>query len=164
VRHIPEGSFNVYNFSRTGLADDNRWNVRGEPTLYLARDQDVALAEWARHLEIDRAQPLARLTKRRKVYRFQIHLDQVFDLCDPATWLALSLTDAPQTFLDKAIARATAQFIRRTTPAVAIFTPSMAFLDQLDQWVLAIFLEKLGDNVRDALHAVADDGDFTLSR
>lgn len=36
VRHIPNGSYDVYDFSRAGLAVDNRWNVQGEPTLYLA--------------------------------------------------------------------------------------------------------------------------------
>ena len=165
MRHIPDGPFDVYDFSRAGLADDNRWNVRGEPTLYLARDRDVALAEWARHLDVDRASALAPLTRRRKVYRFEVNLDQVLDLCDPAAWQALSLSGAPEVFLDKAVARATAQFIRRTTPAVAVLTPSVAFLDRLDQWVLAIFLDKLGgtDAIRNALPAVAGDGYFTLS-
>ena len=142
---------------------DNRWNELGEPTLYLARDRDVALAEWARHLDVDRAAALASLTRRRKVYRFEVVLEQVLDLCDPGVWQALSLTGAPEIFLDKAVARATAQFIRRTTPAVAIFTPSVAFLDRLDQWVLAIFLEKLKGSVHKALPAIADNGYFTLS-
>lgn len=163
VRHIPDRPFDVYDFSRAGLATDNRWNMPGEPTLYLARDRDVALAEWARHLDVDRAAALAPLTRRRKVYRFEIVLEQVLDLCDPALWQALSLTDAPEIFLDKAVARATAQFIRRTTPAVAIFTPSVAFLDRLDQWVLAIFLEKLQGSVREVLPADANDEYFTLS-
>ena len=163
MRHIPDGPFDIYDFSRAGLATDNRWNIQGEPTLYLARDRDVALAEWARHLDVDRAEALAPLTRRRKVYRFEIVLDHVLNLCDPITWQALSLTGAPEIFLDKAVARATAQFIRHTTPAVAIFTPSVAFLDQLGQWVLAIFLEKLKGSIRETLPTVTDDGYFTLS-
>jgi hypothetical protein len=31
-------------------SDSNRWNRLGEPTLYLAGDQRVLAAEWARHL------------------------------------------------------------------------------------------------------------------
>jgi len=163
VRHLPEGLFDPEDFSRTGLAMDNRWNARGEPTLYLARDHSVALAEWARHLDTDRAPFLAKYTRRRQVYRFQITLNLVLDLCEPTIWNALSLRDAPQVFLNKAAARATAQFIRYTTPAVAIFTPSIAFLDRLDQWVLVIFLEKLGDTVQETLHSVGEAGSFSLA-
>lgn len=32
------------------MSDDNRWNRRGEPSLYLAGDVGVAAGEWARHV------------------------------------------------------------------------------------------------------------------
>ncbi len=49
--------------------------------------------------------------------------------------------------MDVTIAWATAQFIRPTTPAIAILVPLMALLDR---WVMVIFMEKiLGENLVD---------------
>jgi hypothetical protein len=73
----------------------------------------------------------------------KVKLNRTLNLCDRLGWQELSLKDAPNCFLDKKIARATAQFIRQTTIVEAIFVPSMAFLDQMDKWVLVVFLEKL---------------------
>ena len=73
------------------------------------------------------------------------------------------MKDAPNCFLDKNIARATAQFIRQTTIVEAIFVPSMAFLDQMDKWVLVIFLEKLPiDQPLEFLPKVEDYGYFNV--
>jgi hypothetical protein len=73
------------------------------------------------------------------------------------------LKDAPNCFLDQKIARATAQFIRQTTIVEAIFVPSMAFLDQMDKWVLVLFLEKLSmDKPLEFLPKVEDYGYFNL--
>lgn len=163
VRHLPKGARDAYDFSHTGLADDNRWNIRGDPTLYLARDKDVALAEWARHLQVDRSPLLAGYTKTRQVYRFEVRLRHTLDLGDPQVWKELSLEDAPYCFLDKAMARATATFVRKTTAAEAVFVPSAAFLDQLNKWVLAVFLEKLPENPRSFLSSVVEDGQFTIN-
>ncbi len=142
-RHLPDGNYNVYDFSYTGLAANNRWNIQGEQTLYLAGSVDVAAGEWSRHFQFDRSKQLSAKTKRRKVYQMTVNLNYTLNLCDRCCWQELSLKDAPNCFLDKNIARATAQFIRQTTIVEAIFVPSMAFLDQMDKWVLVIFLEKL---------------------
>ena len=49
-RHIPAGSpVGVLDFRFAGRSADNRWNAQGEPTVYLASDRGVALAELARH-------------------------------------------------------------------------------------------------------------------
>ena len=80
VRHIPQGPHDVYDFSRAGLAADNRWNSQGDPTLYLARDRGVALAEWARHLREERSPLLAQYAKKRTVYRFRVELQHTLDL------------------------------------------------------------------------------------
>ena len=145
-RHLPDGNYDVYDFQYAGLSRHNRWNVWGEPTLYLAASMDVASAEWSRHFQYDRPRELAAKTKRRRVYCFQVQLQRSLSLCKPKVWRELSLQDAPHCFLDKEQARATARFIRVTTEVEAIFVPSMAFLDNLKQWVLVIFLEKLGDD------------------
>ncbi|GFE68457.1 RES domain-containing protein [Chroococcus sp. FPU101] len=144
-RHLPDGDYDVYDFRYAGLAQNNRWNLFGESTLYLAGSIDVAAAEWSRHFQFDRPQKLAAQTKRRKVYCFEVSLNRTLNLCEPQLWEELSLLNAPNCFLEKNVARATAQFIRQTTEVEAIFVPSMAFLDRLDKWVLVIFLEKLSN-------------------
>lgn len=162
VRHIPDGPYNVYDFSRAGLATDNRWNVQGEPTLYLASEKDVALGEYARHFKVERSETLARKVKRRKVYRFAIRLTHTLDLCNAKVWQTLSIENVPNCFLDKEVARATAQFIRKTTNVEAIFVPSVVFLDRIDKWVLVMFLEKLPNDPYQFLPEVMEDGFFEV--
>ena len=162
-RHLPDGNYDVCDFSYTGLAANNRWNIQGEQTLYLAGRVDVAAGEWSRHFNFDRPRELAAKTKRRKVYQMTVQLNQTLNLCDSYCWQELSLQDAPNCFLDKNIARATAQFIRQTTTVEAIFVPSMAFLDQMDKWVLVIFLEKLPtENPLEFLPKVEEYGYFKV--
>lgn len=163
VRHIPDGGYDVYDFSRAGLATDNRWNIPGESTLYLASEKDVALGEWSRHLQIDRSVGLVKKVKRRKVYRFEVKLTSTINLCDRHVWEVLSLQlDAPNCFLNKDTARAIAGFIRHTTQVEAIFVPSVVFLDRLDKWVLVVFLEKLSANPHDFLPNCVEDGYFAV--
>jgi RES domain-containing protein len=162
-RHLPDGSYDVYDFRYAGLSAHNRWNVQGEPTLYLAGSIDVAAAEWSRHFQFDRPQQLAAKTKRRKIYRFDVTLSRTLNLSQPQLWQELSLQNAPHCFLAQNVARATAQFIRQTTEVEAIFVPSIAFLDRLEKWVLVIFLEKLSSHdLQQFLPAVKEYGFLTL--
>lgn len=166
VRHIPDSphcNYNIYDCSYCGRSQENRWNVAGEPTLYLAKAKNVALAEYVRHFQVDRNSNLAAQTYRRQVYRFEIQLDAVLSLCHAAVWAELSLSHAPDCFKDKAIARATAQFLRKTTAAQAILVPSVAFLDQLEQGCLVVFLEKLQPHPRKYLLNPTADGYFQIS-
>jgi RES domain-containing protein len=166
VRHIPDTPgriYDIYDFSYAGRSSENRWNLAGEPTLYLAKEKNVALAEYARHFQVNRTPGLAAKTYRRKVYRFTVWLMHVLDLRRPEVWSALSLQDAPDCFKDKAVAKATAGFIRSTTLTQAILVPSAAFLDDLDQWCLVIFLEKLPSEPRRFLPNVCEDGYFEIS-
>ena len=40
VRHIPEGSpYGILDFRFSSRAKNNRWNVEGQPTLYLASEK-----------------------------------------------------------------------------------------------------------------------------
>lgn len=144
LRHIPANSpHGVLDFRYAGRAAGNRWNAQGEPTLYLAGDEGVAVAEFARHLIEDRRlKDGARLVERR-VFRLVVDLAQTLDLREPALCQSLSLREAPYCFLDKQVARSVAAFLRRTTPAQGLFVPSVAFLDDPGRFVLAVFLEKL---------------------
>jgi RES domain-containing protein len=165
VRHIPKlavGQYDIYDFSYAGRSAENQWNLQGEPTLYLAKEKNVALAEYARHFKIDRTPQLARQAQERAVYRFDVRLERVVNLCQPEVWQELSLTNAPDCFKNRDVARACANFIRYTTTATAIFVPSMAFLDDLEQCCLVLFLEKLPADVREFLPDVMTDGTFRI--
>jgi RES domain-containing protein len=157
VRHLPEQARDPLDVRWAGIATENRWNVAGQPTLYLAKDRAVALAELARHFRDERTPELARQAHQRQVYRFRLTLHRTLDLRDPAFCAALSITDAPQRVLHKPAARATAQFLRELTPAEALFVPSMAFLDQPEAWVLVVFLEKLPADLRSVIAGVTPD-------
>jgi len=145
-RHIPEISpFDPLDFRFSGLGADNRWNAPGHPTLYLAGDEGVLIAEWGRHFSVNRTPALQQETVERSVYRLHISLDAVLDLRDDAVCRDLSLEDAPLCFLDRELARAVATFIRVSTSAQAMLAPSVSFLDQPHRWCLVIFLDKLPD-------------------
>ncbi len=166
VRHIPDipgKSYDVYDFRYCARSNENRWNIAGEPTLYLAKEKDVALAEYARHFKVDRTPRLAAQTYRRQVFCFRVELEYVLDMRNPKVWVELSLKDAPDCFKDKTIARATANFIRHTTSTQAIVVPSVAFLDELEQWFLVLFLEKLQPEAGKFLPSVEPDGFFQIS-
>jgi len=166
VRHLPDTpglKLDVYDFSYCGRSAENRWNMAGSPTLYLAEGKKVALAEYARHFEDSRTPSLAGLTYRRKIFRFKVELEDVLDLRTASAWDRLSLTGAPDCFKDIAVARATANFIRKTTTAQAILVPSMAFLDDLDRWCLVLFLEKLPADPTEFLPSVRPAGVFAYT-
>ena len=146
LRHIPAGArYDVLDFRYAGRGNENRWNDHGQPTLYLAGDDGVLIAEWGRHFAVNRTPGLQQKTQEREVFRLTLALDAVLDLRDAAVWQDLSLTDAPHCFLDLPTARATANFIRQSTKAQGLIVPSAAFLDDLDRWCLVVFLEKFPD-------------------
>ena len=143
-RHIPAGArYDVLDFSFAGRSAENRWNEPGHPTLYLAGDEGLLIAEWGRHFAVSRSPELQGMTLERAVYRLTLAFDHVLDLRSPEVWALLSLETAPSCFADIGVARATAHFVRRTTAAQALLVPSIGFLDQLDRWCLVLFLEKL---------------------
>ena len=163
-RHIPYGSpYDVLDFRFASLAATNRWNYAGEATMYLASDSGVALAEFARHLKMNRPEGIAPLTIKRSLYRLQVSLEHVLDLRDDACVAALSLSDAPNCFLNRNVARATANFVRATTDAQAILVPSVALLDHPDRWVMVVFLEKLSPDPKQFLLSAVEAGTFQVS-
>jgi hypothetical protein len=143
-RHLPAGApFGPLDFSRAGRAPTNRWNDPGDPTLYLAGDAGVLGAEWGRYLVEELTGDLAAVMRERTVYRLDLELAAVLDLRDPAVLSALSVTGAPSCFLERMVARATANFVRRTTAAVGLWVPSVALLDRPERGNLIVFLDKL---------------------
>jgi RES domain-containing protein len=144
LRHLPAGSpFDVLDFRYAGRGADNRWNEPGLPTLYLAGDEGVLIAEWGRHFATNRTAQLQQLTVERSTFCLELAIDAVLDLRGDDVCAALSIANAPYCFADIGFARATAHFVRSTTDAQALLVPSMGFLDDLDRWCLVAFLEKL---------------------
>lgn len=144
LRHIPAGRhYHILDFRAARRGQENRWNEPGEPTLYLAGDEGVLVGEWGRHLNVDRSPSVGRKSAERSVYRLTLTLDQVLDLRHTAIRQALDLTDPPYVFLDVAIARATAHFIRTASPAQAMLVPSVVFLDDPTRYNLVVFLDKV---------------------
>ena len=163
VRHLPDvPGLDVYDFSMCGKSNENRWNISGEPTLYLAKDKSVALAEFARHFEVNRTPVLAGMTLPRKVYRLNVKLKNVLDLRDPKACRELSLAGAPECFLEKSVARATAQLIRNTTPAQGLQVPSISYQDHQNKRCQVLFLEKLPEDPRKFLTGAKVEGTFKI--
>lgn len=155
LRHIPAGArFDVLDFRYAGRGHSSRWNLPDQPTLYLAGDEGVLIAEWGRHFAVNRTPELRHRTVERAVFTLDLTFDSLLDLRDPQVLAALSIANAPHCFTDLAFARATAQFIRSTTPAQALFVPSMCFLDDLTRWCLVVFLDKLPPDPRGFITAV----------
>ena len=142
-RHIPVTAKDVLDFKWAAAAHENRWNVAGEPTLYLAGDIGLAVAEWGRHYDEMRNPAVKAGAVERSVYRLELALERVVDLRNKDVWDDLKLDNPPYCFLDKPLARLIAQRFRITTSAQGIVVPSAAALDDLERWCLVLFLEKM---------------------
>jgi RES domain-containing protein len=148
-RHIPGGSpIDILDFRLAGRVGNNRWNVAGEPTLYLASDLGVTIAEFARHYQERRSPAVGREGVIRQIYRLRVEIERALDLRDPAVLASLAIRDAPHCFLDAPLARATAHELCSATLVQAILVPSMAFLDAPDRWIAVLFLEELPPDPR----------------
>lgn len=158
-RHLPVGSsVDVLDTRFAGLSTGNRWNNAGDPTFYIAGDRAVAIGEFARHLQERFPLTAGPAPVERALYRLDVRLRAMLDLRDPLVRAALGQTGDPHQFLDIAYARATANFVRRTTAAEAVLVPSMAFLDDASRWNLVLFLEKLPADLATFIAARYDSG------
>lgn len=154
-RHLPAApESDPLDFQFAGAGRTNRWNTPGQPTLYLAGDEGVMIAEWGRHFAIDRSPELERRAVERAMFRFEESLDHVLDLREQAVLDVLQVGGAPGCFADIDVARATASFVRSLTPAQAILAPPMAFPDDPARFVMALFLKKLPADTGRFIHAV----------
>lgn len=161
LRHIPANSpYDVLDVRFAGRGADNRWNEPGSPTLSLAGDEGVLIAEWGRHFALNRAPHLHAITVERSIYALELSLDSVLDPRNEEVCDALSLDDAPSCFLDRDFARATAHVVRRTTDAPGVLVPSLGFLDDRARWRLAMFLEKLPPDPKGFIASVTPYGEL----
>jgi hypothetical protein len=113
----------------------NRWSRPGQPTLYLARDPGVAIAEWGRHWDDD-AGPIA-------VWEIRVDLAAAVDLREPATRRELGLPVDPAWCLERERCRAVSDHLRSGGDVEALIVPTVAFLDDPARWNAVIFVDRL---------------------
>ena len=133
--------------------DDDRWNRPGQPTVYLATEPALALAELARHLEPGgTAEPI-----RRRLLGLKLEIDELVDLRRPDVRAALDGPEAVEAFRDRDVAREVAERARTGRHAHGLLVPSMAFLDEPERANLVLFVDNLGGDfpalVRDCVEA-----------
>jgi RES domain-containing protein len=109
---------------------ENRWSASGEPTVYLASDGGVALAELARHLE--QSPPPAAL------WSIEVAFSSLLDL----RAVCASPDVERGMWLDAPTCRALAGCVRGRWSVEGIIVPSVAFLDDPTRSTLVIFTER----------------------
>lgn len=106
--------------------EGNRWSAPGEPTIYLAGDLGVAIAEFGRHVPPDPVEAHA--------WSVQVDLAAVIDL----------RTDRDvATLLDRGRCRALAARHRARGDCEGLIVPTVAMLDRPDRWNLVVFADRL---------------------
>lgn len=146
-RHIPaDAGRNVRDLRFAGRRSSGRWHWAGQPTLYLASDSAVAIAEFARHLAVDRGGEVR--PARRAIHELTLRVERLVDLRDPAVLRLIGRDDAPECWLDPRIARAVATFFRDSLAVQGLIVPSVAHLDAPDRFNVVCFLENLPPNPR----------------
>lgn len=144
-------------FDPHGLVDrdgeNDRWHRRAEPTVYVALDPGVAVAEAGRHLApAGTADGNGKRTCQR-IVRLTVDAADLVDLRDPAVVEAVGVDDGPIGFLDRERARSLAEDLRATTHAKGLIVPSVAFLDDRARGNLVLFMEgrehELGEILRE---------------
>jgi RES domain-containing protein len=116
--------------------DENRWSRRGEPTIYLAGDVAMALAEFARHLSPDRRDPVG------LVWEVDVRLAAVVDLRRQDVRHELGLPETVTWMTDADRCREVGSSLR-ARGAEALLVPSAAFLDRPERGNLVLFGERL---------------------
>ena len=123
----------------TIVTDDSpeRWSDAGEPTVYLARDLGVALAEWGRHVDAEAPPPVTTL------WQIPVQLERIVDLRSRDVASRLGVPEDPRWFLDKRRCRDIAGRLRRAGETHGLIVPSVAFLDDPDRSNIVVFMDLL---------------------
>jgi RES domain-containing protein len=119
----------------TDLISDkpNRWNVEGEPTIYVSGDPALALVESGRHPDDVGGESA--------LIEVELAVARTVDLRDPRVRHALDLPDEGTWVLDRARTRAVAQSLRHSRMCDALMVPSAGALDQPDRWNAVVFAD-----------------------
>ena len=99
--------------------------------------------EFARHIDRDRAPELAALVRTRRVFEIELELERVYDLTNPDAVAQLGIVNAPACFHDRAVARATAGFLRDVIEVEAVIAPAIARLHRPGYRIVIVFPDRL---------------------
>ena len=133
--------------------DDDRWNAPGEPTLYLATDPAIALAELARHADLYPGMP----PFRRRLLALRVSLERLVDLRKPDQIKRFGV-DSETAFRDRDVARRVAAEARAEEGCVGLLVPSMAFLDDSRRGNIVLFMERWPEGVTAIIDTTIDAG------
>lgn len=128
-----------------GLAttDGNRWSGPGEPTIYLAGDPGLALAERGRHWAAQQTEA--------DFWCVRVDLAAAVDLRHDATRTWLGLPDDIDWVLDPHTCRAVARLLRASSRYDGLIVPSVAFLDDATRWNAVVFLEHVRPSISEVI-------------
>ena len=113
----------------------NRWSADGEPTLYLAGDAGIALAEVGRHWSPSDGPS--------RLWQVRVELAAAIDLRDEATRTAVGVPSDPGWFLDRELCQEVGSRLRRLRRCDGLIVPSVAFLDDRSRWNAVVFIDCL---------------------
>lgn len=135
---------------RSSLAADdlvstegNRWSALGEPTVYLARDPGVAIAEFGRHWTDD--------LEAAAMSSVEFRLERALDLRQPDVRRILDIAPDPTWVLDRNRCRSIARELRAAGTCDGLLVPSAAFVDDDSRWNAVIFVDRLARPLADVL-------------
>ena len=111
----------------------NRWNVDGEPTIYLSGDPALALLETGRHPDD--------LEERAEVFEVEVRVPLAVDIRDRAVRSALSLPDDLGWVLDRRRTRHVARTLRHSGMCDGLIVPSAGALDQEGRFNVVVFAD-----------------------
>jgi RES domain-containing protein len=127
--------------------DGNRWSRKGEPTIYLAGDAGVALAELGRHWDEKPGEM--------GIWQLDLDLGHAADLRDASVRSDLGVPDDPTWILDRDRCRTFASELRSQGEYDGLIVPSVAFLDDPARWNAVVFVERQGRSPEDLVRAMS---------
>jgi RES domain len=121
--------------SATDLISDkpNRWNTKGEPTIYVSGDPALALVESGRHPDD--------VVGQSDLIEVELRIPLAIDLRDRGVRRALGLPDDMTWVLDRPRTREVARSMRHSGICDAIVVPSAGALDQPNRWNAVVFAD-----------------------
>jgi RES domain-containing protein len=111
----------------------NRWSAAGDPTVYLAGDTGVAMAEVGRHWPQDAG--------RMCLWQVRLELAAALDLRDPRVRSSAGVPEDPRWFLDRSRCQGLAGRCREAG-LDGVIVPSVAFLDDMGRWNVVVFADR----------------------
>lgn len=159
-RHIPgDSTFPPLDTRFAARSHEHHWNRPTEPTLYFATDRTMLESEFVRHLDDERASETKSLVRTRRIFEIDLVLSRVYDLTDPTATAELGITNSPECFHDRQIARATAGFLRDVIEVEAILAPSPRHRST-EMRLLVVFTDRLDRPLEQLAERITASGSF----